>query len=491
MSGVVHPGPTRLDDAEYPEHPSHEGWKGNGWSGPEPDANGNYIIRAQYTPLEVDPEVPNTIKVTFKDGLTDETLDERDVEEAPGITEYPNAPTHEGYEFTSWTIGTPDADGNVTITANYRPVEVPIEEGHTVTWVNWNGTALEQRTDVPEGTDIPSSDFRGSTPTRPSDGTYTYTFTGWSVSVDANGNVTYTAQYTPALIYNPGTPSYPSYPSNPSTPSTPSNPSTNIPDTNPPLTDTPSGDGGTTITDQDVPLAGAVGLNDVDHFAYIIGYSDDTVRPLNNITRAEVATIFFRLMTDEYRTSNWATTNDFSDVAAGNWFNNAISTCANAGALNGYSDGSFRPNANITRAEFAAIAARFLDKEQYTDDGTGDFSDTAGHWAAKEIRLAAKAGWIQGSGNKFRPNDYITRAEVMTIVNRMLDRVPDKDHMLDTMKKWTDNPEDAWYYEAVQEATNEHAYERDELGVVETWTEILTVRDWKALEEEWANANAR
>ena len=202
---AVQPGLTRLDDAEYPEHPSHEGWKGNGWSGPEPDANGNYIIRAQYTPLEVDPEVPNTIKVTFKDGLTDETLDERDVEEAPGITEYPNAPTHEGYEFTSWTIGTPDADGNVTITANYRPVEVPIEEGHTVTWVNWNGTALEQRTDVPEGTDIPSSDFRGSTPTRPSDGTYTYTFTGWSMSVDANGNVTYTAQYSATVTPTPPT----------------------------------------------------------------------------------------------------------------------------------------------------------------------------------------------------------------------------------------------------------------------------------------------
>ncbi len=243
--------------------------------------------------------------------------------------------------------------------------------------------------------------------------------------------------------------------------------------------------GGTTITDEEVPLAGAVGLNDTDHFAYVIGYDDDTVRPLNNITRAEAATIFFRLMTDEYRAANWSTTNSFSDVNAGDWYNNAVSTCANAGVLKGYEDGTFRPKAPITRAEFAAMAAGFMD-ESITDEGTGDFSDTADHWAAAAIRRAAKAGWVTGSGNKFNPNEKITRAEVMTIVNRMLDRTPDKDHMLPTMKKWTDNPEDAWYYEAVQEATNEHDYERDELSI-ETWTELLTERDWKALETEWAN----
>ena len=281
----------------------------------------------------------------------------------------------------------------------------PTPGTHTVTWVDYDGTVL-RRDVVNNGDADPTADSYG-TPTRPSDGVYDYTFLLWSATRDeATGNVTYQAHYRGDRRGD----YVPTYPSNPSTPSTPET-------SEPPVT----------IIDPEVPLAGSVGLNDVDHFAYIIGYSDDTVRPLNN----------------------------------------------------------------ITRAEFAAIAARFLDKGQYTDDGTGDFSDTADHWAAKEIRLAAKAGWIQGSGNKFRPNDYITRAEVMTIVNRMLDRVPDADHMLDTMKKWTDNPEGAWYYEAVQEATNEHAYERDELGVVETWTEILTVRDWKALEEEWANANAR
>ena len=228
-----------------------------------------------------------------------------------------------------------------------------------------------------------------------------------------------------------------------------------------------------------------MGLNDADHFAYVIGYEDGTVRPLNNISRAEVATIFFRLMTDDYRQANWSTVNSFTDVKEGDWYNNAISTCARAGALKGRGDGSvFDPNANITRAEFAVIAARFLDSS-YVDDGKGDFADTADHWAAKEIRLAAKAGWVNGNGNTFNPDAYITRAEVMTIVNRMLDRTPDKDHMLHDMKKWTDNPEDAWYYEAVQEATNEHDYTRDETAV-ESWTLVKEHRDWAALELGWA-----
>ena len=163
-------------------------------------------------------------------------------------------------------------------------------------------------------------------------------------------------------------------------------------------------------------------------------------------------------------------------------------TCANAGLLTGYPDGTFKPNQSITRAEFAAVAARFL-SDEYTGENVGDFSDTKGHWAAKEIRRAAEAGWVTGSNNGFRPNDKINRAEVMTIVNRMLDRIPDAEHMLGTMKKWKDNPEDAWYYEAVQEATNEHAYERDELGVTEHWTEVLPASDWKNLEAAWANAN--
>ncbi len=292
----------------------------------------------------------------------------------------------------------------------------------------------------------------------------------WNNANPSNYEVSYNYGTLTVLEYTPYIPDVPFTPTPTPAPATPT-PAPAIP--------------GTTITDEETPLAGSVGLNDTDHFAYVIGYEDDTVRPLNNITRAEAATIFFRLMTDEYRQANWSTTNSFSDVNAGDWYNNAVSTCANAGVLKGYEDGTFRPNAPITRAEFASMAAGFMD-ESITDDGTGDFSDTANHWAAVAIRRAAKAGWVTGNGNKFNPDAKITRAEVMTIVNRMLDRTPDAEHMLPTMKKWIDNPEDAWYYEAVQEATNEHDYERDDLNV-ETWTELLTERDWKALETEWAN----
>ncbi|MBD5151592.1 MAG: S-layer homology domain-containing protein [Oscillibacter sp.] len=266
--------------------------------------------------------------------------------------------------------------------------------------------------------------------------------------------IPYTDPFTPGPA--------PSIPSNPATPST-------------------------TIDDDEVPLANTVGLNDAEHFAYIIGYDDDTVRPLNNITRAEAVTIFFRLMTDEHRAANWSTENSFSDVNVGNWFNNAVSTVQKAGALEHFAqDDAFLPNQAITRAEFASIAAGFV-SDEITGENVGDFKDTEGHWAAEAIRKAVEAGWITGvGGNRFDPDATITRAEVMTMINRMLDRTPDKDHMLPTMKLWTDNPESAWYYEAVQEATNEHDYERDEMSV-ETWTELLTVRDWQALETEWAN----
>ena len=147
-----------------------------------------------------------------------------------------------------------------------------------------------------------------------------------------------------------------------------------------------------------------------------------------------------------------------------------------------------KPNAPITRAEFAAIAARFVSSD-VTDDGTGDFSDTAGHWAAKEIRLAVKAGWVKGDGNSFRPNDPINRAEVMVLVNRMLDRTADADNMLSGMKTWSDNPAGTWYYAAVQEATIDHGHERGEDGVTELWTELTEAKDWTALLAEWTANN--
>ena len=253
-----------------------------------------------------------------------------------------------------------------------------------------------------------------------------------------------------------------------------------------PDADVPQGDG-TDIQDETTPLAGAIGLNNVDHFAYMIGYGDGTIHPTANITRAEVATIFFRLMNDEFRSENWATENDFSDVALGQWFNNAISTSANAGKLGGYGDGTFRPNNAITRAEFTAIAVRFL-SDEIQDTDAGDFADTANHWAAAEIRRAAAAGWINGySDGTFRPDAYISRAEAATIINRMLGRVPDADHLLDEMTVWSDNSATEWYYAEIQEATNSHAYERDELGVVEMWTTLQAARNWQELEAQWAN----
>ena len=249
------------------------------------------------------------------------------------------------------------------------------------------------------------------------------------------------------------------------------------------------GDPDVEIDDPEVPLASASGLNDTEHFAYILGYDDDTVRPLDNITRAEVATIYFRLMTDIFRTINWSTVNDYSDVNEGDWHNNAISTCTSAEIVFGYEDGTFRPDQYITRAEFAAWAASLLDGEEYTGETVEDFTDTVGHWASLAIRRAVEGGWIEGEGDLFRPDEYITRAEAITIFNKMLHRVPDEAHMLSTMKTWVDNPAGTWYYEAVQEASNEHEYERDDQEI-ESWTELLEIRDWKKLEEQWAEENA-
>ena len=171
------------------------------------------------------------------------------------------------------------------------------------------------------------------------------------------------------------------------------------------------------------------------------------------------------------------------------WYNNGVSTTANAGIVAGYPDGTFLPDNNITRAEFATIAARFL-SEAYA--GPDLFTDISGHWAQEYINRAANAGWINGyPDGTFHPDAYITRAEAVTLVNNMLGRMPHEDHLLANMKVWPDNPETAWYYEAVQEATNGHDYDwatEEEVRLYEIWTELLPERDWAALETEWANA---
>ena len=227
----------------------------------------------------------------------------------------------------------------------------------------------------------------------------------------------------------------------------------------------------------------ALGLNTTDHFAYIVGYGNGEVRPQNNITRAEVATIFFRLLTDDVRDENLTKTNRYSDVAATSWYNTAVSTLSSMGIITGYPDGTFRPNAAITRAEFAAIAARF---DHDGDKTAAKFSDIASHWAKDEISIAYNNGWITGYPNgTFGPQRDITRAEAMTLVNRVLDRQPEtEDDLLPNMTVWTDNANPkAWYYLAVQEATNSHYYEFKTNSQYEKWTELRETRDWTQLEK--------
>ena len=242
------------------------------------------------------------------------------------------------------------------------------------------------------------------------------------------------------------------------------------------------GGGGSRKPTVTIPDNVPTGLNGDDHYAYIVGYPDSTVRPQNGITRAEVATIFFRLLTDETRNANSTKSNSYSDVAAGAWYNHAVSTLSAMGIVKGDSQGKFNPNAPITRAEFAAIAARFDDKANTT---AVDFSDIASHWAKDEISAAANNGWINGyTDGTFRPNNKITRAEAMTLVNRVLRRLPETaEDLHNDMIKWSDNSDtSAWYYLAVQEATNSHYYDIKE-NKHEKWSKLRETRDWTELEK--------
>lgn len=272
-----------------------------------------------------------------------------------------------------------------------------------------------------------------------------YTFMGWAPAVTetVTADVTYTAQWK--RVYRP----------------TPSTPTVEIPDDD------------------------ALGLNTDDHFAYIIGYPDGTVQPNGQITRAEATTIFFRLLTEESRSANLTKTNGYTDVASDAWYNTAVSTMTKAGIVDGYPDGTFRPDAPITRAEMAKIISLFakLDKSE------SRFSDIAGHWAEAYIKLAAGNGWIAGyPDGTFGPQRNITRAETATMINRVLDRVPSEEsHLLSrgVMQIWPDaNPGD-WFYLAMQEATNSHDYERNAKWAAadEQWTALRETRDWSQLEK--------
>ena len=218
-------------------------------------------------------------------------------------------------------------------------------------------------------------------------------------------------------------------------------------------------------------------LNGDNHYAYVIGYPDGNVRPQGNISRAEVATIFFRLLKAEVRDGNLTAENTFTDVTDGQWHNKAISTMAKLGIVKGRRADSFDPDASITRAEFAAICARFNTKPV---ENSGSFSDISGHWAENEIERAAAFGWISGyPDGTFHPDARITRAEAMTMINRVLCRMPQNESdLLDSMVTWPDNKPSDWHYLAVQEATNSHDFDRQgEVG--ESWTKLTSVPDWK------------
>ena len=229
-------------------------------------------------------------------------------------------------------------------------------------------------------------------------------------------------------------------------------------------------------------------LNTGDHYAYVMGYPDGTVRPNGSITRAEVSAILFRLLSDETRDEYFTTESSFTDVKAGAWYNNSIATLEKAGVIvDTAKGGAFRPNEAITRAELAAMLAQFSDAKPVKGVKFSDVS--AEHWAYEAIAIAAKMGWIEGyPDGTFRPDATITRAEMMTLVNRALERVPsDEDHLLSkrVMLTFPDCKSGDWFYIAVQEATNSHTYERaaTEKNGDEQWTALRANRDWTQLEK--------
>ena len=377
----------------------------------------------------------NQYKVTYK--IDDKDYGDTDVYDFNADVAIRPVPTKEGYTFTGWKIGTADAE-NFKMPAH----DVTIEGTFAI---NRYTVTYKVDTEV-VGTDV--YDFNSDVVIRDVPTKEGYTFSGWKIGTADAENFKMPAHD----VIIEGT-----FAKN-SSGHHHRKPTVTIPDKVP------------------------TGLNGNDHYAYIVGYPDKTVRPQNGITRAEVATIFFRLLTDETRNANSTKSNSYSDVAAGAWYNHAVSTLSAMGIVKGDSNGKFNPNAPITRAEFAAIAARFDDKANST---TADFSDIVSHWAKNEISAASNNGWINGyPDGTFRPDNKITRAEAMTLVNRVLKRLPETaEDLHDDMIKWSDNSDASqWFYLAVQEATNSHYYKAKE-NKSEKWTELRDTRDWTELEK--------
>ena len=422
-------------------HPEKEGYTFTCWTNIKNivtvDADGKFTMPAQDVRFDAQFRINqyNVIyKVDGKDyGNTETYVFNSDVAIRP-------VPTKEGYTFSGWTSD----DSAFDIRGFKMPAhDVTIKGTYAI---NRYTVTYKVDTEV-VGTDV--YDFNSDVVIRPVPTKEGYTFSGWKI-----GNADAKNFKMPAdNVVIEGT-----FAKNSSGGHHHRRPTVTIPDKVP------------------------TGLNGNDHYAYIVGYPDKTVRPQNGITRAEVATIFFRLLTDETRNANSTKSNSYSDVAAGAWYNHAVSTLSAMGIVKGDSDGKFNPNAPITRAEFAAIAARFDDKANTT---TADFSDIASHWAKNEISAASNNGWINGyPDGTFRPDNKITRAEAMTLVNRVLKRLPETaEDLHDDMIKWSDNSDvSQWFYLAVQEATNSHYYKAKE-NKSEKWTELRDTRDWTELEK--------
>ena len=463
-----------------------------------PDANGtdNYYMW----------QVANGVRVIFDKNGGDTEADPRIMvqDKVAGAANHFDLPTTEptrsGYIFTGWNTkadgsgdaftAATDVTSNITVYAQWKDSTT-----YSVTYKDGvDGTAFADQTTTGLHSGDPTPAFSG-TPTRSG-----YTFTGWQPSVAATvtDNAVYTAQWAKNSSSSHHSTRYTlHYESNGGTAYKDERYSSGTKVT---LDKTPTRESYTftgwyadkaltqkitsvTMNSDKTVYAGweATGvpdkLNGEDHFAYVIGYPDGKVHPEGNISRAETATIFFRLLKADIRDGNLTADNEFSDVSDGQWHNKAISTMAKLGIVKGRRADRFDPDASITRAEFAAICARFNTKPV---ENSGSFSDISGHWAENEIERAAAFGWISGyPDGTFRPDARITRAEAMTMINRVLCRMPQSESdLLDSMVTWPDNKPSDWHYLAVQEATNSHDFDRQgEVG--ERWTKLTSVPDWK------------
>ena len=383
------------------------------------DVTSNITVYAQW-------KDSTTYSVTYKDGVDGTVFaDQMTAGLHVGDTTpaFSGTPTRSGYTFTGWQ---PSVAATVTDNAVYTAQWTKNSSSshhstrYTLHYESNGGTAYKDER-YSSGTKVTLD----KTPTRES-----YTFTGWYADKELTQKISSIKMTSDKTVY--------------------------------------AGWEATGVPDK---------LNGDDHFAYVIGYPDGKVHPKGNISRAETATIFFRLLKADIRDGNLTADNGFSDVANGQWHNKAISTMAKLGIVKGRRADRFDPDASITRAEFAAICARFNTKPV---ENSGSFSDISGHWAENEIERAAAFGWISGyPDGTFRPDARITRAEAMTMINRVLCRMPQsKSDLLDSMVTWPDNKPSDWHYLAVQEATNSHDFDRKgEVG--ESWTKLTSVPDWK------------